>query len=74
MILPTRVSRRIIAAAAIFVAILILGSAVIAVGTSLYSTDQIRRSCLRLVIFSTVLDTPGNYCAWHECTDLLRHR
>jgi hypothetical protein len=67
---PKRVPRRIIAA----VALLILGSAVIAVAHPYTTQIKSGADALGWVTFNTVLDTPSNYRAWHEWTDFLRHR
>ena len=65
-----RVPRRIIAA----VAILILGSAIIAVAHPYTAQIKSGADALGRVTFNTVLDTTSNYRPWHEWKDLLRHR
>ena len=70
MIYLNRVPRRIIAA----VAILVLGSAIIAVAHPY--TPQIKSGAdfLGRVTLNTVLNTPSNYRAWRDWKDLLRQR
>jgi hypothetical protein len=67
---PKRVPRRIIAA----VALLILGSAVIAVAHPYTTQIKSGADALGRVTYNTVLDTPSNYHVWHEWKDLLHHR
>jgi hypothetical protein len=62
--------RRIIAAAAI----LILGSAVIAVAHPYTTQIKSGADSIGWVTFNTVFNTPSNYRVWHEWKDLLRHR